>query len=158
MPFWGNCSTNVVSVPLLSKNSVSAFQISCKLLCFTLKDSRRKNIHDQSSFITKGSIYHIKHMYIQHFPIVDGTEIGCFYGRIYYVLYLQNCRYSVLLGTADLLPWFWEYWEKNKFMLICELIFLKFTEVLNVTLSHVSVRAGHNIHVCLKMHQNATFS
>ncbi len=48
--------------------------------------------------------------------------------------------------------------KKNKFMLICELIFLKFTEVLNVTLSHVSVRAGHNIHVCLKMHQNATFS
>ena len=41
-------------------------------LFFTLKDISRR------SPITKGSIYHIKPMYIQHFTtVVDWLEIGC---------------------------------------------------------------------------------
>ncbi len=49
------------------KNTVSAFEVSSKLLFFTLKNSKIQKIDDQCSSVTKGSICHIKHMYIQPF-------------------------------------------------------------------------------------------
>ncbi len=64
---------------------------------FYLERFLKKLAEDQCSFITKGSIYHIKHMYIQPFTtVVDWPEIGYFNGSIYYVLYLQIlCFYLV---------------------------------------------------------------
>ncbi len=59
-----------------SKNAVSAFQISCKLLSCTLEDSWRTD--DQCSSITKGSIYFMKRTYIQPATtVVDWPEIWC---------------------------------------------------------------------------------
>ncbi len=92
---------NLSSAPP-SKNAVSAFQISCELLSFTMK----KLADDQRSSITKGSIYHIKHMYIQPFTtVVDWPEIRCL--REVSTMF-DICRYCVLLGTAEL--WAWEEW------------------------------------------------
>ncbi len=60
----------------LSKNAVSAFQISYKLLSFTLERVLKKLADNQYSSITKGSIHHVKHMYIQPFTtVVDWSEI-----------------------------------------------------------------------------------
>ena len=55
-----------ISAPL-SKNAVSAFQTSCKLLSFTLKDSSRNQQTIKCFSIIKASIQHIKHMY-NHLP------------------------------------------------------------------------------------------
>ncbi len=77
-----------------SKNAVSAFQISCKLLSFTLEDfSLKKLADDQCSSITKGSIYlYMNHMYIQPFTTkVDWPEIGCLMEVS--VLYMQILRF-----------------------------------------------------------------
>ena len=46
----------VTSSAQQSKNTVCAFQITCKLLSFTSDDSWRKKADDQCSSITKGSI------------------------------------------------------------------------------------------------------
>ncbi len=79
--------------PPLSKNAVSAFQISSKLLCFTLKDSWRNYIaDDQYSSITEGSIYYFKHTYHS-----SGLTRNCmFNGNIYYGLYLQILRFYLV--------------------------------------------------------------
>ncbi len=59
------------------KNAVSAFQISCKQTTFFyLGRFLNKLADDHCSSITKGSIYYIKHMYIQPFTtIVDCPEM-----------------------------------------------------------------------------------
>ncbi len=58
-----------------SKNAVFTFQITCRVLCFVLENSWWAD--DHSSSITKGSIYYIKHMYIQPFSMeVDWQEIS----------------------------------------------------------------------------------
>ena len=45
---------------------------------FYLERFLKKLADDQCSSITKGSSYHIKHMYIQPFTkLVDWPEIGC---------------------------------------------------------------------------------
>ncbi len=56
-----------------SKNAVSAFPISCKLLSFTLEVSWRNLQIISCSSITKGSICHISHMYIQ--PLLPFTTV-----------------------------------------------------------------------------------
>ncbi len=48
------------------------------VLSFTLEDSKKLE-EDQCSAITKGSLYHIKHMYIQPFTTVEWPEIFCRY-------------------------------------------------------------------------------
>ena len=53
-----------MSAPL-SKNAVFAFQISCELL--HLARFMEKLVDGQSSSLTKGSVYHIKRVYIQPF-------------------------------------------------------------------------------------------
>ncbi len=58
---------------------------------------------DESSSITKGSIYYIKHMYIQPFSMgVDWREIWhqMDVSTMFYI-----CRYCVLLCGADLFNW-----------------------------------------------------
>ena len=64
---------------------------------FCLWKFLKKLADDQCSFITKGSIYFMKHMYIQPFSMeVDWPEIWCFNGSIYNVLYLYIlCFYFV---------------------------------------------------------------
>ena len=58
----------------LSKNAVSAFQIPCKLLSFGR--FLKKLADDQCSSLTKGSIFHIKNMYIQpSTTVVDWPEM-----------------------------------------------------------------------------------
>ncbi len=99
-----NC-VGVTSAPP-SKNAVSAFQISCKILSFDLEDSWRNFIQtiffylenvlkklagDQCSSITKGSIYHIKHTTFYHNSGL--TRNMTFNGSICYVLYLQILRF-----------------------------------------------------------------
>ncbi len=77
-PIFSHATFNLCRCAPLSKNAVSAFQISCTLLSFTLKDSWRKLGDDQCSSVTKASVYHIKHMYIQPLiTVVDWPEIWC---------------------------------------------------------------------------------
>ncbi len=90
--FFGFCMYEAPSAPP-SKNAVSAFPISCKLLSFTLEELLKKLVDDQCSSITKCSIYHINHMYLQHFTtVVDWPEIGCSMevSTMFYI-----CRYCV---------------------------------------------------------------
>ncbi len=60
---------------------------------------------DQCSSITKGSIYHIRHMYIHPFTtVIDFPEIGCLMEVSDYVLYLQIlCFY--LVGQTLINAW-----------------------------------------------------
>ncbi len=82
-----------------SKNAVSAFQISYKLLSFYLDRFLKKLADDQCSSITKGSIYHIKHMYMQLFRMeVDWPEIGCLM-EISTMFYI--CRYYVFTWDSS---------------------------------------------------------
>ncbi len=68
--------------------------ISCELLSFTLNDSWTKIADYQYSFITKGSIYQIKHMYF--FYHSNGlTRNWMFNGIIYYFL-LLILRFNLL--------------------------------------------------------------
>ncbi len=63
---------------------------------FYIERFLKKLADDQNSSINKGSIYQIKHMYIQPFTtVVDRPEIWCF-GSIYYVLYLRILRFYVV--------------------------------------------------------------
>ena len=60
---------------------------------FYIERYLKKLADDQYSSITKGSIYHIKHMYIQPFTtIVDWPEIWCLMevSSMFYI-----CRYCV---------------------------------------------------------------
>ena len=81
-------------------------QVSYFLFNFTLEDAWR-NLDNQCSSITKGSIDHIKHMSIPFSMKVHWPETRRFNGRIYYVWYLHILRF--LLCTADIctsrLPW-----------------------------------------------------
>ena len=74
-----------------SKNAVSAIQISSKLFSLTLEDSW--TISRQCPFITKDSIYHISHMYIQPLTtVVYWPKIGRLMevSTMFYI-----CRYCV---------------------------------------------------------------
>ena len=83
---------------LPSKNAISAFQISSGLL-FYLGNFLKKLAEAQYSWITKGSIYHIKHMYIQLFtPVVDWPEIRCLREVSCTMFYI--CRYCVFTWEA----------------------------------------------------------
>ncbi len=67
---------------------------------FYLERFLKKLADDHCSSITKGSIYHVKHMYVQPFTtVVDWPEIGRLMevSSMFYI-----CRYCVLLGTAEL--------------------------------------------------------
>ncbi len=84
------------------KNAVSAFQVSSKLLLFYLGRFLKKLADDQCSSITKGSIYHIKYMYIHPFTIVvNWPEIG---GLMEVSTMFYICRYCVFTwwGRASL--------------------------------------------------------
>ena len=103
----------------LCKNAVSTLQFLCKLLSFTLKDSFKKLADDQYSSITKGTIYHIKHLYIKHFTTVAyWPEIGCLM-EVSTMFY--TCRYCVLTwwgSCFDLLTEErWHMWGKVKISL-----------------------------------------
>ncbi len=96
----------------LRKNAVSAFQISCKLLSFTLEDS----LKNQQTIISEDSIYHIKYMYIHHFTTtLDGPEIWClmevstmFYICRYCVFFLAYFRSLIRISIfANLLHLYW---------------------------------------------------
>ncbi len=78
----------------LSKYTVSAFQISCKLLSFTFNwNTFKKWAEDQCSSRTKGSIYYIK-LHIQPFTtVVDWPEIYC-------VLVRQKHRSNKIIGSS----------------------------------------------------------
>ncbi len=77
----------VISVPLpfnsapQSQNAVCAFQITFKLLSFTLEDSWRneQSMHfKRTKGTSKSSIYHVKHMSIQPFTMgVNWPEFVC---------------------------------------------------------------------------------
>ncbi len=89
---------NDCSCAPLSKNAVSAFQMSCKLLSFPLQDSCRNH---QRSSVTKGStVSTIPYQtYTQLFTtVVDWPNTGCLMevSSMFYI-----CRYCVLLGTAE---------------------------------------------------------
>ncbi len=54
------------------KNTISAFQIKQTTFFYLEKFLKKLTDDDQCSSITKGSIYHIKYMYIQPFSkVVD---------------------------------------------------------------------------------------
>ncbi len=77
-----------------SKNAVSAFQISCKLLFFYLGRFLKNLADDQWSSLTKGSISHIKHyVHTTFYHSSWLTRNLMFNGSIYYVLYLQILRF-----------------------------------------------------------------
>ena len=89
----------------LSKNAVSAFEILCKLLSFTLKDSWRNLADHQCTSITKGSINHIKHNVHVHTTFCHNgglTRNFMFNGSIYYVLYLQMLRFYLVLPLCSI--------------------------------------------------------
>ncbi len=76
-----------------SKNAVSAFQIASKLLSFTLGKFLKKLSDDQCSSITKDSIYHIRHIYVQLFTtVVDWPEIG---SLMEVFTMFNSCRYCI---------------------------------------------------------------
>ena len=59
-----------------SKNAVSAFYITRRVLSSVSEKFLKWLADDQSSFITKGSIYYVKHVYLQPFCMeVDWQEI-----------------------------------------------------------------------------------
>ena len=60
-----HCAIDVLGSAPLSKNAVSAFQIARKTNFFYLGRFLKNLADDQCSSITKGRIYHIKHMTIQ---------------------------------------------------------------------------------------------
>ncbi len=79
----------------------------------------KKLVDDQCSFKTKGSIYHIKHIYIQPFTtVVDWLEIWCL---IEVSTMFQICRYcvftwvtraAVCLHLHTLFKcWYWNEWH-----------------------------------------------
>ncbi len=81
-----------LSAPL-RKNAVSALQILCKLLSFTLEDSWRD---DQYLSITKDSIYEI--YYAPFTTVVDWPDIWCFMEvRLFYIW-----RYCVFTWWANI--------------------------------------------------------
>ena len=62
----------------LSKNAISAFQFSCKLLIFTLKIPKEINT---CSSMTKSSIYHFKHSaHADFYLVVDWSPTLTFNG------------------------------------------------------------------------------
>ena len=69
----------------LCKNAVSAFQISCKLLPFTL-EFLKKLADNHISSITKGSICYIKHVHTTFYHCSGLTRNWMSNGNIYYVL------------------------------------------------------------------------
>ncbi len=75
---------------------------------FYLERFLQKLADDQYSSITKGSIYHIKHMYIQPFTtIVDWSEIRCLmevsamFCTCRYCVFTWGGRFSVLTKHRD---------------------------------------------------------
>ena len=59
---------------------------------------------EKCSSMTKGSNYHINHMYIQPFTtIVDWPENWCLM-EVYYVLYLQILRFYLGQQICDIIP------------------------------------------------------
>ncbi len=83
----------------LSKNAVSAFQISFKLVAqvFYLERFLKKLADDQLfSSITKGSIYHIKHVHTIFYHSSGLTRNLMFNGSIYYDLYFQILRFYLV--------------------------------------------------------------
>ncbi len=89
--FTYSCMEHISAPP--SKNVLSAFQISCKLLSFTWE---KKLADDQCFSITKESIYHIKHTYIQPFTtVVDWPEIGSLL-EVSTLFYLQILRFYLV--------------------------------------------------------------
>ncbi len=83
-----------------SKNAVSTFQITCRVLFFCLGKLLKWLADDQSSSITKGSIYYINYMNIQPFSMkVDWKEI---WHQMDVCSMFYICRYCVLLCGADI--------------------------------------------------------
>ena len=81
------CDTRQPSHTSALKNAVSAIQISLQTTFIYLGRFLKKLANDQSSSITKGSIYHVKHVYIQPCTtIVDWPEIS----TVFYI-----CRYCI---------------------------------------------------------------
>ncbi len=92
--------SNTYTSALQSKNAVSSFYITRRVLSFSLGKFLKWLANDQSSSITKGSIYYIKHVYIQPFSMeVDWPEIWCLMevSAMFYI-----CRYCILLCGADI--------------------------------------------------------
>ncbi len=115
-----------------SKNAVSACQISWKLLSFTtfyyFFSGRflKKWPDNQCSSITKGSIYHIKHVHIALYHTSWLTRNLMFNGSIYYVLCLQilhfyllgqmlhiPCSRSILLRSIHSTTILWFRWRRK---------------------------------------------
>ncbi len=93
---------NFVYLCPLSKNAVTAFQITCKLL-FYLERFLKKLADDQRSSVTKRSIYYMKHMCIQPLSLeVDWPDIWCLI-EVSTVCFIF-AHTAFLLGMADLHP------------------------------------------------------
>ena len=94
------CCDRNSSAPL-RKNAVSALQILCKLYFFSFGRLLKKIADDQCSFITKGSIHHMKYNVHTTFYHSSGlTRNLMSYGSIYKVSYLQILRFYLVGQTV----------------------------------------------------------
>ena len=80
-------------------NLHKSYNIQTTLFC--LERFPKKLADDQFSSITKDSIYHIKHMYIQPFTSGGLTRNWMFKGSIYIVLHLQILCFDLVGQTSN---------------------------------------------------------